>query len=49
MGSSNPAGFVQSGDRLFFSAYTPASGRELWSLPLSALLRPYVYMPLVAR
>ncbi|MHA7634013.1 ELWxxDGT repeat protein [Corallococcus sp. M7] len=34
--SSAPANLVVSGDNLFFSAWTPESGRELWALPRQA-------------
>ncbi|WP_147447344.1 ELWxxDGT repeat protein [Corallococcus sp. CA054B] len=32
--SSSPANLVVAGDRLFFSAWTPETGREPWVLPL---------------
>ncbi|MBN8233054.1 hypothetical protein JYK02_36625 [Corallococcus macrosporus] len=34
--SSAPANLTVAGDHLFFSAWTPESGRELWALPRQA-------------
>ena len=33
---SQPFEFVNAGDRLFFTATTPDTGRELWALPLAS-------------
>ncbi|MGH9419673.1 MAG: Calx-beta domain-containing protein, partial [Thermoanaerobaculia bacterium] len=33
--SSNPSSFTRIGDLLYFSAYTAATGGELWALPLT--------------
>ncbi|MFP5246323.1 MAG: ELWxxDGT repeat protein, partial [Thermoanaerobaculia bacterium] len=32
---SSPEGFTKVGNTLYFSAYTDATGRELWAMPLS--------------
>jgi ELWxxDGT repeat protein len=36
--SSAPRDFTVQGDAVFFSAYDETSGRELWALPVSALV-----------
>ncbi len=35
LASSGPGGFTRVGNLLYFSAYTSATGRELWVLPLT--------------
>ena len=34
-GSSTPTEFTKLGDTIYFAAYTDATGRELWALPLT--------------
>jgi trimeric autotransporter adhesin len=48
-GNGNPTGMIAVGKRLFFNAYQPGAGYELWSGPIPAAIAHRVRLPLISR